>query len=315
MSHPVARAVEYAKRVSITSPLSIDTPLYKFMPIGRLPQLARDGQLVLVRPEVWDDPQEPLSTVMKIQAIGHTGQYRSEIVQEYPFQAFAMSWTKAEMRDTMLRAYSTLRDLPEQSEDNVPAFDLRLDRGEGVHISTTVGQLNSALNEGLMDRPGFVEAYIAVVKYQSLEDNARSAYAALDSDPFVHRTPRYIFEPLTYKRKEFTYEDEVRVIAIFDRTADVAKMMPVPVDARRLINSVTIDPRISLPKRQERMPNAYSERAKFLTELGFDGKIRESDLYGTRILLESPIKKITEIVDPEERERWVRYFEQMPTHN
>lgn len=144
MSHPVARAVEYAKRVSITSPLSVDTPLYKFMPIGRLPQLARDGQLVLVRPEVWDDPQEPLSTVMKIQAIGHTGQYRSEIVQEYPFQAFAMSWTKAEMRDTMLRAYSTLRDLPEQSEDNVPAFDLRLDRGEGVHISTTVGQLNSA---------------------------------------------------------------------------------------------------------------------------------------------------------------------------
>ncbi len=254
--------------------LDPSTPLYRFMSWEWVRDLLVDGKLVLVRPDSWQDPYELIDRPVQVRIRGG-GQAKTQMLETSRFEVFSQSWTTKPMADTMLRAYSKLS--PEH--DDGETFDPLVHKAEAVQISTTVGKLTSALARAVRDVQGFEKQYIARVKYHPEAELFSRVAGLVANGPNSLNDPSTIATMLSLKRDSYHAECEIRPIVLFDNTAHDWPRLTLTIDAKDVIDSVSIDPRVQSHRVGGFRMHAHHNRRAFLAECGFESKIVDSHLY------------------------------------
>ena len=130
---------------NIFNNLSLDTKIYRIFTFDRFKELIESNELVLVNPEMWDDPFE--NFFLKANAID--GQGNTVDFSNLRKMWYGQCWTKNEDTDAMWRIYS-----PDKN---------------GVRISTTVRKLfNTIYNKN--DKFASLKYFIGNVNYQTKDE-------------------------------------------------------------------------------------------------------------------------------------------------
>lgn len=192
----------------------LDIAVYRIMPIERLLQVLENRQLVLVRPRIWDDPFENalLSATLKTDD-GMTGSLSSKD------SVYGQCWTSERETDAMWRIYS-----PEK---------------QGIKAKTTPRKLLEALQAATAE---FWElrCFIGRVQYQDESDLLNT----LQRVNWRESNGSGIAESLLYKRKEFTHENEIRLIYSGPDSANDSDIHAFGITPNELIEELVLDPRM-----------------------------------------------------------------------
>ncbi|NTX27048.1 hypothetical protein HT746_07865 [Burkholderia pyrrocinia] len=265
--------------------LDRNTPIYRFVPWRWASDLFVDQNLTLVRPERWEDPYEMVNIPIQLRIGDRTGSWAPKIFDGSSFEVFSQCWTSISMTDTMLRAYSKLS--PTDGGDD--SFDIKSHADESIQISTTVGKLLDAIDQGMQGTNSFKGVYVARVKYKSDEElasHAISTYA--NGGPEANKNPSCVASLLFVKRMAYRAENEIRPVVLLDEAAGHQPVWKLKVDPHALIDSITIDPRVTLRKANGNPMRDYQNRASILEQWGFADKIVQSHMYSASPMYECP---------------------------
>ena len=227
--------------------LGSDDTIYRFVTVDRFFEMIHSKKIVLVRPIKWEDPFEDF--LSRTEFINKKGE-RTGFALTRNF--FSNCWTLRAECDGIWKNYASLTD--------------------GVRIQTTVRNLLEVIydkNDGFSK----ISSFIGKVKYQ--EDGDIKQF--LEDDNFINwltdTTGKNVAKTLLFKRDEFTYEQEVRLLFSDEHNKfenqDIIKFAIEPLS---LIDSVLFAPKMS-----GHLYELYKEK---LIKEGFDKTtILKSQLY------------------------------------
>ncbi|MNK99833.1 hypothetical protein D3C87_1202490 [compost metagenome] len=267
--------------------LDLNSPIYRFVSWRWVEDLLIGKNLTLVRPESWDDPFEMINRPIQVRVTDKNQGYSSKVLDQHNFEVFSQSWTTKDMADTMLRAYSKLASTAAAFSAPPLEFEPEQHALEAIQISTTIGKLLGALEYGLENLAEFESAYITQVDYMSEEELANRVVSTYANGPDTGKDPACVVSLLSIKRDNYEAENEVRPIVLLNERAKELDYLRVKTDPEILIDSITIDPRISSFKVKASGPNDYVQRIELLKKWGFASKIRQSHLYAVSPIFES----------------------------
>ncbi|MNV71565.1 hypothetical protein D3C71_1645920 [compost metagenome] len=121
----------------------------------------------------------------------------------------------------------------------------------------------------------------------SEEELANRVVSTYANGPDTGKDPACVVSLLSIKRDNYEAENEVRPIVLLNERAKELDYLRVKTDPEILIDSITIDPRISSFKVKASGPNDYVQRIELLKKWGFASKIRQSHLYAVSPIFES----------------------------
>lgn len=222
-----------------------DQKIHRFIRLPHFRQLV-GGELVLVRPSVWEDPFEILFQRAMVT------DKRSIPWLQYPLgtvleNVFAQSWSLNEDSDTYLRAYSSVR---KDSEGRNADAEF-----EAVRITTTPRKLQSAVMQALSQAIHDADVFVVVggVRYVDGERiKTAIACAAKKHEKALHQKAKRTADLCLLKRLSFNYECEVRLLVIFSGVNPTGALLPLSVDPALFVDEVAFDPRLATGERLER---------------------------------------------------------------
>ena len=213
----------HKKEDNILNDLDLDTKIYRIFTLDRFKELITSNELVLVNPEMWDDPFE--NFFLKANAID--GQGNTVDFSNLREMWYGQCWTKNEDTDAMWRIYS-----PDKN---------------GVRISTTVRKLFDAIyNED--DKFASLKYFIGKVDYGTKDElndfmNKNSFWNIAiggQNDGFA--------KLLCIKREAFKHESEVRILVNENDEEESKKLnglYKIKIDKNILIDDICLDPRLT----------------------------------------------------------------------
>jgi len=228
----------YQNYINLTDD-ELDKPICRIMPVSRLLQCLEEKKLVLIPPGNWDDPFENwlLSSKFKLSLTGELGNMKT-----IRNEVYGQCWTQHIETDAMWRIYS--------SDKN------------GAKIKTTPRKLLEAL---MSDTPEFsdITCFIGKVCYQ----NQKKLVDSLESINLFNTNGSGVAKSLLYKRREFSYEKEVRIIYIKGTGA----IHRFTIDSNSMFDEIVFDPRVD-----KYLFDAYKTA---VVAKGFHGRVVQSSLY------------------------------------
>ena len=230
--------MSYRNYINFDSSL-LDSPIYRVMPILRLFDALQGNNLVLVKPQKWDDPFE--NALLKAPVIDSQGLTASFSAKD---SIYGQCWTLHSETDAMWRIYS---------HDKF-----------GVKIKSTPRKIHDAL-KAAFPKNWELHCFIGKVKYL----NQRDLLTTFDSINLFRTDGSGIAESLLYKRKEFSHEKEVRLIYWTDKC--VGEFLKYSIDPNSVIEEIVFDPRTDI--------NFVKAFTILIQKAGFNNKIAQSSLY------------------------------------
>lgn len=244
--------------------LAGDTRLFRTFRLTHLREAIETSTMVLVPPNLWDDPFENLLEHVAI----------TDLRQERPKQTFlansrrpvyAQCWSLAEESDAQWRIYSTVR------KDPATGRNLAVD-DEGVRVRSTASSLLSALEHGAtptLDLSCFLGRVRHLPERDALQEIANDI-GRRGGRAFT--TAREHALSMLVKRQPFDHEREARLIAIANgpHRSDPA-LLHIAIRPSALFEEVILDPRLH--------PDDARAREADIRHLGYSGPIRRSALY------------------------------------
>ncbi|GAA6205379.1 DUF2971 domain-containing protein [Thalassotalea sp. SU-HH00458] len=219
--------------------------LYRVFSIERLLELFTKKELTLVKPSAWDDPFE--NYILNATAVNENGTTFTFDVREH---IYGQCWSETRESDAMWRIYSP----------NIT----------GVKIRTTIGKLNDSFKLNYEINPQ--QIFIGKVAYQSQKDLILRAENRIEMQKQLVSNKTVGFaKTLLFKRKEFSHENEVRIICIYEKSSQGEPLYSVKIDPYKLIDQVVFDPRID-----QELFKVYQAHLK---KIGFEGSVIRSTLY------------------------------------
>ena len=242
-------------------------PIYRIMPLFRLEEMIESRQNVLIRPSLWKDPYENISSNS---VVVRKGGQPIPLNQSY---WFGQCWSICDECALMWQSFA-----PELQMKSKDTDDFRQGYQHYVKIKVRVDNLIKQLNDEKTDNSIGVVDYI---RYFHPDINNYKE-KVMDVKSFHEWIPNMIRRGTTYeellplyslltKRDVFRHEEEVRLL-VFDKSAKPEQeMFSYPFDINS-IEEVIID-----PWTPEKEVNEIKERLK--TSLNDNVVIKKSELY------------------------------------
>lgn len=232
---------------NILNGLSYDTPIYRIFSCKRFYQMMKTNELILVNPDMWDDPFE--NFYLKADAFMGDEKVSLESLRK---GWFGQCWTLNDDTDAMWRIYS-----PEKN---------------GVRLKTTVGKLFRAVIEEQGPILADFGSFIGKVEYLSKEE-IHKYHKQTFSETMLGGQGTEFAKMLLRKRKAFEHEAEVRVLASLSSEylhEYEDGLYQVKIDFEDIFDEICLDPRLE---------NDDFERIKEKLEEKISIPIIQSDLY------------------------------------
>lgn len=250
----------------------LDCPIYRIYPIWFFEQalMINGGNLALVRPTMWEDPHEDPCALIQMSAPNGARKQLSGYLQP----TFAQCWSMEGGSDALLRAYSRVSRDRVLERNTEPKF-------EGVKVRTTARLIMTALEQYLEKRnDSYYSFWLAKVEYV---DNVFQPVV----DRLAEIGPMRLgsgfdrVRSLTFKRKAFEHEQELRIIALtpFGAKQDIAL---ADVNPNVVFQEVWFDPRLVEFERLEREGR--------IRALGYAGAVTVDTSY-YKTLVDVPLPK------------------------
>ena len=227
--------------------------IYRILRYDRFKDFIKDEELVLFRPEKWDDPYE--NFFLKNDAINKDGKIVS--LEKVSKDWYGNCWTLKEESDAMWRIYA--------KEKN------------GIRITTTVDKLFNAIYNVSNYPSAFLQFFIGEVQYgelsdinKILENTFQDVASSGDNKGFA--------KTFLIKREAFSHEKEVRILAHKlqedyedNNEQDLWKFKIKIKDL--LIDDICLDPRFT--------KNDVEKYTNEIINMGIPNniKVKQSDLY------------------------------------
>lgn len=222
-------------------------PIYRYTDFGRVVRMFQKKEMVLVRPEKWDDPFENYLI---------DPEYRSAtggiLRLSYRHVMHGACWSKKYVSDAMWRIYSP---------DKI-----------SVRIKSTPEIIGECLEEALERYPRS-SWHIGKVKYLRQGEILKMA-SDLAHKILKSKNEREIVaaKSALFKRTSFSHEQEVRVFVIDRHSRSKNGIIKIKIDPHKIVQNIMVDSRAP-----DEWLDVYSTFMKH--ELGFKGKISKSTLY------------------------------------
>lgn len=221
----------------------IEKNIYRVFSFERLLELFNQQELTLVHPSLWEDPFENFFLNSEFtNAAGRT------FSLDLKYGVYGQCWSLSRESDAMWRIYS-----PDK---------------RGVKVRTTSRKLLSYLNDATVD---YGSAYIGKVNYlpktkmNELCNDDNFIRSSLDSEQGIAST-------LLYKRREFSHENEVRLIHTKASCREGSdKVFSFSVNPMELVDQIVFDPRMN--------DDLFQVYKKHISDLGFKKSTVKSSLY------------------------------------
>jgi len=220
----------------------LDRPLYRIYPVWlfEMALSINGGNLTLVRPALWEDPQEDLCAWLQMDARGGSQKQLSGYLRP----TYAQCWSMDGQSDALSRAYSRVSKDPVSGRNVEPKL-------EGVKARTTPRLVIDALEKSLRKRgDDALELFVAKIAY--VDSPGQEIL-----DRLVKVGPTRLGAgsdrawSLTLKRKAFGHEQEVRIIAVA-RPDTNANIIQLDINPNDVFQDVSFDPRLLAAERNER---------------------------------------------------------------
>ncbi|MCG9625907.1 DUF2971 domain-containing protein [Vibrio mediterranei] len=221
----------------------IDKYIYRVFSFERLLELFNQRELTLVHPSLWEDPFENFFLNSEF-----TNAAGRKFSLDLKYGVYGQCWSLSRESDAMWRIYS-----PDKRGVKVRTTSRNLLR----YLNAATGDLGSAYI-------GKVN-YLAKTKIKELCNDENFIDSSLDSEQGIAST-------LLYKRREFSHENEVRLIHTKTNSRKGSnKVFTFSVDPMELIDQIVFDPRIN--------DDLFKVYKKYISDLGFKKGIIKSSLY------------------------------------
>ena len=197
--------------------------IFRFISFESLIEILSSGFLSISQTKYWDDSYENHYCKIKVK-MGNI--YINMLDLEDTF--YGQCWTLLNESDALWRIYS---------------YDKK-----SIRISTTVKKLfDSIINSESFDETRCMGIAVGKVRYIN-EKTFREFYNKFDKHTLIMNFSKLAMESMFLKRKEFNHEKEIRLIyrqsiAEHANTLD-SKIIKVKINPAKLIDSITLDPRI-----------------------------------------------------------------------
>lgn len=232
--------------------ITLDSNIYRIMPIDRLIQVITEEKFPLFRPKIWEDPFENLLLNSKFWIFNILTD-----VKEIRDSFYGVCWSLSKENDAMWRIYS-----PDK---------------RGVKIKTKISKVFDAIFYDLEDKEK-ISFSVGDVVY--LVDKQIVAFfnSFNENNLALADNNRSFPSSLLFKRPEFKHEDEIRFL--FENKGLSEDICKLNFNWIECIEEIAFDPRID---------NEIYESYKTLLikHFGFqDSIIKKSDLYSKPIVLD-----------------------------
>lgn len=242
------RTFEHIFDKHILGELDVAASVYKYIPFIYFVDILTKKELRMEKVKSWEDPYENFFFNQRFKFKGS-----SFSMDGHKETVFGQSWTLSDESDAMWRIFS-----PDKNS---------------VRIKTTIRKLWDVVHNEIsnMGEQSSYRPFIGAVKYMTERDMSQWI---LNEDLVISQLNKPIVKSLFIKRDTFSYEEEVRVIHLFDDISPICKDNHVSykLNPNEFIDEICLDPRTS--KSREDYLRAT------LIELGVTPtKIVKSDLY------------------------------------
>ena len=211
----------HKKEDNILNGLDLDTKIYRIFTLARFKELVKSDELVLVNPEMWDDPFE--NFFLKANATDSEG----NIVDFSNLRKmwYGQCWTKNKDTDAMWRIYS-----PDKN---------------GVRVSTTARKLFDAIYDE-DDKFAPLKYFIGEVYYATKAE----LNDFMDKNSFwdIARGGQNnnFAKLLCIKREAFMHEKEIRILVNEnDERIKPNGLYKIGINKNILIEDICLDPRLT----------------------------------------------------------------------
>lgn len=223
-----------------------DVCIFRYMPVERLFQMFETKKFVFVKPKLWKDPNDNILSLVTSLIDDTTKINLSGLSNGF----YAQCWSQAESCDAFWNNHATL--------------------DFGVKISSTSNKLRECLMRNQKDN-----VFIGQVKYRSSEEIKSEIKALNNNWTNALNDISSIAETLLLKRKEFSYEKEVRVIYLKTHSSPDYQYPDLLFNKIENINEL-IDSIEFSPKMHPCIFEAFKDKLK---KIGFNNDISKSELY------------------------------------
>ncbi|MEQ0006650.1 DUF2971 domain-containing protein [Klebsiella sp. GG_Kp146] len=226
---------------------SLDMSIYRIFSIKYFEELITNKELVLVQPDMWDDPYE--NFILKTEVDLGDGTIAS--LEELKSNWYGQCWTENIDTDAMWRIYSPNKD--------------------GIRVKTTAKKLFDIVYNSL-DEYAKLKYFIGKVSYKEKQEIINFVTKSSFSEIILGGQNDSFAKLLCTKRTAFSHENEIRVLVddIHNKKGD-GGLYKIDIEPMQLFDEVCLDPRLSDIE-------ANNLKAK-LVAMGVTCKILQSDLY------------------------------------
>ena len=223
-------------------------PIYKYIPIDYLLQNIEKSELYIPSIQAWEDPYENFLANSEI-FMGKTRVNYKEWLPHF----YGSCWTLKKESDALWRIYSPDR--------------------ESVRIKTSVVKLAQACSNEKGYEPNSTRVIkIGPVMYMNQKEIQEWIQKEINHNKILNDIS--LINSLFIKRKEFSHEQEVRVV-IHKNAPSEGRLslsnISILIEPKFFFDEIIFDPRIKSTKL-----NLYK---RVLEQLGYQGKVKKSQLY------------------------------------
>jgi hypothetical protein len=230
--------------IDLTS-VELEKSIYRFSDFSRIVRIFQTNEMILVRPEKWDDPFENYIINAKFK-------YSDGDTLDLSLRStlHGSCWTKKSVSDAMWRIYSP---------DKI-----------SVRIKSTPKLLGEALNSALKNYARS-KWFVGKVKYYP-QSKILSKAKFLANQILSDASEEAAAKSLLFKRNAFSHEQEVRILVIDRHQKAKNGMIKIKLDPHKVIQGILVDSRAP-----DEWLQVYSTYLK--NQLGFKGRVTKSTLY------------------------------------
>jgi hypothetical protein len=243
--------------------VDLNQVVYRTLPFARLKDFVKNKRFSLSRPVRFDDPFE--NFLLKAVAVLPTGEKVSTRSMRDSY--YVQCWTEKEECDGLWRSFRG---------NKVTGCDRECVYKRSVRIKSTVQKLMDAFYD-VTNTDHFVSYFVGKVNY--LDTSAIRNFLATIRIGNNYK-PDLFVQGLLIKRKQFQYEDEVRLIfkkpqrcperAVKNKW-DNSDFFYYTIDPNKVIDEVTVEP---WAKKE-----AQVDIKRELRSVGYNGPVNRSNLY------------------------------------
>ena len=223
-------------------------PIYRVVPARRFVEMLVAKELVLTRPDLWDDPFENVLLRARLELKDGTPVGLGGVMGAF----YGQCWSLHEETDAMWRIYTPAKD--------------------GVVLRTTIAKLMDAVYD-FTNPNADRQFFIGRVLYEE-EKELMAVFSDMSTDQCLAMVTDRTFHcqaiTLLVKRKAFEHEREVRLLYRSPKATD-ERTKVFSVDPNSLVDCVVFDPRMC--------DTEYHAWRRQLDRSGYNGQIRKSSLY------------------------------------